>query len=494
MNLTDHKKKFYDQLSEIHVLHGVDALLGWDQQVYMPPKASDGRAAQIEYISLLAHRRFTEPEFMQCVDALAESLDQPSDDDRVNVREVKRALDRQRKLPDEFVAEKARASAVGYDTWVKARPSSDFEAVKPILTQIVDLARREADLIGYVEHPYDALLDAYEPYSKLSVVKPLLTGLAEKLRTMIPGIAGKYEHIDDPKGVYEESKQYAMGREIAADLGYDFQGGRLDKTAHPFMTTIGKNDVRITTRYYEDNFLPALYGVIHETGHALYELGLPADHLGTPCGEAVSMGVHESQSRLWENLIGRRRSFMVYLHRVFSKHFPDAAATMDEDRLWMHANKVKPDLIRVEADEVTYTQHIVVRMLLEEALVAGSLQVDELPGAWDDLYQKYLGLRSPTLKNGVMQDVHWFSGAIGYFPSYALGNLYNSMMMETAQNTIPDLDAQIAAGDFSQILGWLRTNVHEHGMRFTGPELIKRISGRDLESETFAQYVAEKFR
>jgi len=493
MNLTDRKKKFYDQLSELRILHGVDALLGWDQQVYMPPKASDGRAAQIEYVSLLAHRRFTEPEFMQCVDALAENLDQLSDDDRVNVREVKRALDRQRKLPDEFVAEKAKASAIGYDTWVKARSSSDFEAVRPILKQIVDLARRETDLIGYVEHPYDALLDAYEPYSKLSVVKPLLTGLAERLRTMIPEIAAKFEHVNDPVGTYPESEQYAMGKEIAADLGYDFQGGRLDKTAHPFMTTIGKNDVRITTRYCEDNFLPALYGVIHETGHALYELGLPADHLGTPCGEPVSMGVHESQSRLWENLIGRRRSFMTYLHRVFSKHFPDAAAKTDESGLWMHANKVKPDLIRVEADEVTYTQHIVVRMLLEEELMAGSLQVDELPAAWDDLYQKYLGLRSPTLKDGVMQDVHWFSGAIGYFPSYALGNLYNSMMMETAQKTIPDLDDQIAAGDFSQILSWLRKNVHEHGMRFTGPDLIKRISGRDLESDTFAQYVADKF-
>ncbi len=493
MNLTDHKKKLYDQLSEIHTLRGIDALLGWDQQVYMPPKASEGRAAQIEYVSLLTHRRFTEPEFIESVDVLAENLDQLSDDDRVNVREVKRALDRQRKLPDDFVAEKARASAIGYDTWVKTRPSSDFEAVKPVLAQIVDIARRETDLVGYTEHPYDALLDAFEPYSKLSAVKPLLTGLAERLRAIIPEIAADFEGIGDPEGAYDESRQYAMGREIASDLGYDFQSGRLDKTAHPFMTTIGRNDVRITTRYFEDNFLPALYGVIHETGHALYELGLPPDRLGTPCGEPVSMGVHESQSRLWENLIGRRCSFMEYLHRVFSKHFPEAAASMDENGLWMHANKVKPDLIRVEADEVTYTQHIVVRMLLEEALVSGSLQVDTLPEAWDDLYETYLGVRSPTLKDGVMQDVHWFSGAIGYFPSYALGNLYNSMMLQTAQKAIPDMDEQIARGDFSQILAWTRKNVHEHGMRFTGPDLIKRITGRDLESDTFAEYVAEKF-
>lgn len=481
---------FYDRLKEMHNLQCIGALLGWDQRVYMPPNAAQGRADQLEYISAQMHRRFTDPEFARVVDDLSDARDSLDADDQVNVREVKRVLDRQRKLPEEFVCEMAQAESMGYNTWVKARPQDDWKAVEPILGKLIDLNKRQADLIGYEEHPYDALLDIYEPGMKLAQVKPLLLGLAESLRELIPVIVGRLGDAGLPSGHYDVDKQERLCRRVAGDVGYDFESGRLDKTAHPFMTTIGSRDFRITTRFFEDNFLPALYGSLHETGHALYELGLPAEKAGTPLGDTVSLGIHESQSRFWENLVGRSREFSGYLSGVIEEFFPDES---DADRLWSLANRVSPSLIRVEADEVTYNQHIVIRMLLEEALVTDRLSVADLPAAWNDLYEKYLGVRPSDFRYGVMQDVHWFSGSIGYFPTYALGNLYGAMMMQKAREDLPSMSAQIRAGEFAPLLGWLRENVHKHGMKYRAHELIERITGRELSDTPFVEYLRGKF-
>jgi len=278
---------------------------------------------------------------------------------------------------------------------------------------------------------------------------------------------------------------------VAGDLGFAFDAGRLDTTAHPFMTTLGPRDFRITTRYNESNFLPGLYGAIHETGHALYEMGLPPERVGTPLGEAVSCSIHESQSRMWENLVGRSRPFSVYLSGRVKEFFPDFRLSPDE--LWRHANRVQPSLIRVEADEVTYGQHIVIRMILELALVEGEISVADLPGAWDDLYEKYLGVRPADYRDGVMQDVHWYSGSLGYFPTYALGNLYGAMMLQAAREAIPDLDGRIEQGEFCGLLSWLRESVHQHGMRYRGPELIRRIAGQELSAGQFVDYLEVKF-
>lgn len=481
---------FYDRLKEIHNLQCIGSLLGWDQRVYMPPNAAQGRADQLEYISAQRHRRFTDPEFARVVDDLSDARDSLEADDQVNVREVKRVLDRQRKLPEEFVCEMAQAESIGYNTWVKARPLDDWKAVEPILGKLIDLNKRQADLIGYEDHPYDALLDIYEPGMKLAQVKPLLLGLAESLRELIPAIVGKLGDAGLPSGHYDVDKQERLCRRVAADVGYDFESGRLDKTAHPFMTTIGPRDFRITTRFFEDNFLPALYGSLHETGHALYELGLPPEKAGTPLGDTVSLGIHESQSRFWENLVGRSPEFSVYLRGVIEEFFPEEA---DADGLWRLANRVSPSLIRVEADEVTYNQHIVIRMLLEEALVTDRLSVADLPGAWNDLYEKYLGIRPSDFRHGVMQDVHWFSGSIGYFPTYALGNLYGAMMMEKAREDLPNMPNQIRSGEFAPLLGWLRENVHRHGMKYRAHELIEHITGRELSDKPFVEYLKKKF-
>lgn len=490
---SDNRITFYAVLSDIYRLRCIAALLDWDQQVYMPPRGAQARAEQLEYLELLIHHKLSDPEFIRIANELYDAGDALSSEDQVNARETKRVLDRLNKLPAQFVAEKTRVCALSYTNWVKARPNDDFQSVKPFLEKILELTRKECDLVGYEAHPYDALLDNYEPGAKIAVIKPLLLDLAGQLRQLLPAMSGKF--IDQSKlyGQYDINTQYQLSRRVAQDLGYDFEFGRLDKTAHPFMTTIGPMDARITTRFNENDFLNALYSTIHETGHALYELGLLPEHAGTPMGSAVSMGIHESQSRIWENIIGRSHEFCVYLNRVIGEFFPDDVKNLRPDDLWKYANHIEPNLIRIDADEVTYSLHIVIRMLLEEALVAGELSVTDLPDAWSNLYEEYLGIRPTDFKNGVMQDVHWYSGSIGYFPSYALGNLYNSMMIQSAKTAIPDLYQQVERGEFSALLNWLRENVHQHGMRYRSSELIKRISGQELSAAPFIDYLRSKF-
>lgn len=491
MNTTDKLKFYYGRLSEIYRLQCIAALLEWDQQVYMPPQGAEARAGQMEYIACAMHQKSIDPKFLRTVDELSEVRDTLSADDQVNIRETKRVLDIERKLPEDFVSESAQANALGYSAWVIARPANDFKAVQPYLEKIVQLERKRCELVGYKEHPYDALLDIYEPGAKASTVKPLLLDLAEKLREIIPPICDKFCRQPELKGHYPKELQQGLCKRIVTDLGFDFGSGRLDTTAHPFMTTLGPKDFRITNRYDEESYLMALYGIIHETGHALYDMGLPKEYAGTPLGEPISLGVHESQSRLWENMVGRSKEFCEYLHPILAEFFPQDTITVDE--LWMRVNRVEPSLIRTEADEVTYSQHIVIRMLLEIALITGELAVVDLPDAWNDLYEKYLGIRPTNNTDGVLQDVHWYSGSIGYFPTYALGNLYNSMTMEAAESALPDLPQQIAKGEFTGLLGWLRENVHRCGMRFTGPQLIRNITGKDLSDEPFVRYLKQKY-
>jgi len=493
MSTTENLKLFYNRLSELYRLRCISALLDWDHQVYMPSGAAQARADQQEYFSITIHNKTVDPEFLRAVDELNDVRDSLELADQVNVREIKRQVDIERKLPEEFTAEFSQTSSLSYSAWVKARPENDFKAVQPYLEKLVRLNRRFCDLVGYEEHPYDALLDQHDPGLKTSVVKPLLTGLGEDLRRIIPQIAEKFEGLGELSGHFTQGSQHELCKKVAADLGFSFEIGRLDTTAHPFMTTLGPRDFRITTRYFEDNFLRALYGTIHESGHALYEMGLPTEYAGTPMGEAISSSIHESQSRIWENPVGRSREFCSYLSKLLPDYFHEEAKALDPEMLWRYANRVEPSLIRIEADEVTYCQHIVIRMLLEEPLVTGDLSVSDLPAAWNEHYEKYLGIRPPDMKDGVMQDVHWYGGSLGYFPSYALGNLYNAMMMEAAHASIPGLSTQIERGDFTSMLGWLRENVHRHGMRYRGPELIKNITGKELSAKAFVEYLKVKF-
>lgn len=493
MNTAENLEFYKKHLSDLYRIGCIGAVLGWDMNVCMPPGGAQARADQFEYISLAHHAKSVDPEFARVVDELFENIDSIPEEYRDNVRLTKRGLDIERKLPEDYIAESAQTGALSHDTWVKSRPKNDFAATKPYLEKLVELARRRADLIGYKDHPYDALLDEYDMGATLAVVKPLLVDLGEQLRALVPGISAKFAGLGKLEGHFDKETQSKLCKKVAEELGFDFQKGRLDVSPHPFMTSMGPGDTRITTRYDESDFLESLYGVMHETGHALFDMGLPPEcEKYPPIGPWLSSSLHESQSRMWENQVGRSREFSVYLTGVLKDFFPDVAA-LGPDKIWMHVNKVQPSLIRTESDEVTYSLHIVIRMLLEEQLITGALKVADLPEAWGDMYEKYLGVRSPDDKDGVMQDTHWFGGGFGYFPTYALGNLYNAMMMDSAREAIPDLPSQIQNGEFKPLLAWLRENVHQHAMRYTAPELIKKVTGKELSAKPFVDYLKRKF-
>lgn len=493
MDTPEALQQFYTTLRELYRFRSLAGLLGWDQQVCLPPAGAAFRAEQQETIGRLTHEMFTAPRFMDLVERLYDGSEQLSPDDQANVREVRREIVRARKLSPDFVAEKTRAASLSFTEWQRARPLNDFAAVVPHLERVVALERRETELVGYEQVPYDALLDVYEPGATLSVVKPLLLRLGDELERLVPLIRANLAEVPEPDGEFAESAQLALGTRIAADIGYDLRQGRIDKAAHPFASPLGPTDVRITTRFNPRNYLSSVFTLLHETGHALYELGFEERWCGTPLGSAVSLGVHESQSRLWENFIGRSRAFARYLHRVLSEFFPAEAARTGPEVLWSQINRVQPSLIRVEADEVTYSLHIIIRMLIEEQLIAGSVMIKELPELWSELYQKYLGLTPADNRNGVMQDIHWFGGSIGYFPTYVLGNLYAAQMLDAARACLPTLDQDVAGGSFKGLLDWLRSNVHRNGMRYHGPELIHRISGSDLSEKAFVGYLRSKF-
>ncbi len=493
MEKSDLLKKFYRGLEEIYTLTCVHAVLEWDQQVNIPPKAAKSRARQLELVETLRHARVTSPEYSETVKTLFEQIDSLDYADMINVRESHRHLVRQEKLSTEFVGRKALACSEAFDKWTRARPDGDFGAVITPLKTVIELHREEADLVGYEGSPYNALLDSYEPYGKLEVIKPVLIRLSEELSRMLQEIKPKFEDVQDMNGDFPEDVQSQLCRSIIKTLGFDFDAGRIDQSHHPFCSTLGTGDLRITTRYSRRNFLSALYGTIHETGHALYEMGLPEKWHGTPMGFAASLGVHESQSRFFENMIGRSIQFCKFLHEKLGEFFPDFHRKSSPAVLWRILNRVKPTFIRVEADEVTYSLHVVIRLLLEEQLLAGALAVEELPEAWNSLYDEYLGIKPLTARDGVLQDVHWYSGLVGYFPTYALGNLYGAFMLKALERDIPQYGADVETGSFAGILQWFQTHVHEKGMQFTGPQLVEQLSGEEFSERPFLNYLEGKF-
>lgn len=486
-------ESLYRELREIYALGCVHALLEWDQQVNLPPAGAASRAAQIEITETIRHVKSTSPEFLRIICELHDNLDSLSYADRVNVREVHRNAMRQQKLPAEFVGRKALASSMAFEAWVQARASQDFSAALPALQEVITLNRQEADLVGFEDTPYDALLDVYEPGVTLAMIKPVFLRLSSRLSDMLPAVQKQFEETPSVEGDFPEESQREFVVHIMNIMGFDFDQGRLDTSIHPFCSTTGTGDQRITTRYSRQNLFSALYGTMHETGHALYEMGLPEEYHGTPMGSAASLGVHESQSRFFENILGKSRQFCTFLHRELGTWFPEFQARTDPETLWQMINKVTPSLIRVEADEVTYSLHVIIRTLLEVQMLDGTLLLRDLPEAWDALYMQYLGIRPQTPGEGVLQDVHWYSGLVGYFPTYVLGNLYGAYMRECLTSDKPDHLQEVGQGNFRSVLEWLRRNVHEKGMQFRGPELVEKISGRPFSEEPFIDYLRKKF-
>lgn len=484
---------FYKRLNEIHVLAGTYSLLEWDQQVNMPPDGAAERAKQLECIETMRHNLTTDEKFIEIIQDLHNGIESLSYPDQVNVRETWRTCNRQKKLSAEFVGRKTRVCSESYSAWAEARPANDFELVRPHLESIIALHKEEIDLVGYDLEPYDALLDVYEKGATLSVIRPVFVRLAEALSSILPAIPEAFTDVAPIKGDFPEPEQLPLIKKVMTSLGFDFRSGRLDSSPHPFCTTMGRGDVRVTTRYSKDNFLGSLYGVIHETGHALYDMGLPAKWYGTPMGSPASLGVHESQSRFFENILGKSRAFCEWLFTILPDFFPGTRYLTTPDELWKQVNSVSRSLIRVEADEVTYSLHVIIRTLLEDDLVRGVLQVRDLPEAWNSLYEKYIGIRPSNYSDGVLQDVHWYSGMIGYFPTYVLGNLYGASMLQGLTRDLPSYLDDVSKGVFKNVLSWLRANVHQKGMQHTGPELVEGISGSALDESAFLKYLSGKY-
>jgi carboxypeptidase Taq len=460
-------------------------VLGWDQRTQIPPKGHAHRHNQFAMLAKWIHARATDPqvgEYLARVEG-APLMQDPGTVAAVNVREWRRDYDRATKIPQDLAVALAKATAEGETAWEQARPANDWETFKPYLQKVVDLKRQEAQALGYAGEPYDAHLDGFEPGETAAALAPLLAQLQEELIRILVAIQ---ESSLKPRSEvlhrhFPLDAQERLARLAAQSIGYDFDAGRLDPTAHPFSTGIGPGDVRITTRYDEHAFGQAFFGTLHETGHALYDQGLPVEHWGTPRGDSVSLGIHESQSRLWENLVGRSLGFWQFFYPRVQEAFP-VIQDVPLETFHFAVNEVKPSLIRTEADEVTYNLHILLRFELERASLNDELQVDDLPGAWAEKMQAYLGLTPPDFSRGVMQDIHWSAGLFGYFPTYTLGNLYAAQFFARAEADLGDLEEKFARGDFVPLLAWLKDRIHAQGQRLRARPLVREVTGYDAEN------------
>jgi carboxypeptidase Taq len=472
-------------------------VLGWDQRTYIPPNGHAHRHNQFAMLAKWIHARATDPQVGDHLARVEGSslVSDPNVVAAVNVREWRRDYDRATKIPQELAVALAKATAEGETAWEQARPVNDWETFEPHLTKVVALKREEAQALGYAQEPYDAHLDSFEPGETAAALAPLLAQLREALIKILSAIQGSSRR---PQGEvvhrhFPEAAQERLARLAAQAIGYDFAGGRLDRTAHPFSTGIGPGDVRITTRYDEHAFSQAFFGTLHETGHALYDQGLPVEHWGTPRGDSVSLGIHESQSRMWENLVGRSLGFWRYFYPRTQAAFP-VLQDVPLEVFHFAINEVKPSLIRTEADEVTYNLHILLRFELERALMNDDLQVEDLPGAWGDKMETYLGLTPPDFSQGVMQDIHWSAGLFGYFPTYTLGNLYAAQFFARAEMELGPLEEIFTAGDFAPLLTWLRERIHSQGQRLWARPLVREVTGDDLDPSHLVRYLQRKFR
>jgi carboxypeptidase Taq len=485
------------ELRDVATLGGVSALIGWDQETVMPAKGAALRAAQREMISALVHERRTSRKMGDLIAAAEDAAARKaSPATRAALREIRRDYDKATRLPASLVAEMARCFSLGMEAWKDARQHSNFAAFLPWLTKTIDLSREKAICLGVPKggELYDALLDDYEPTMTAARTRAIFGPLRERLVPLIDAVARvKKKPTDAPartKFAIDQQKQFVA--HICAAIGFDFDAGRIDESAHPFCESVGPGDTRMTNRYRPDGWTDALSTAMHESGHGMYEQGLPKDKLfGSPLAEAVSLGIHESQSRLWENLVGRSRHFWTWAAPVARKVF-GTSLKASPDELYKAVNLVRPGFIRVESDELTYNLHIMLRFDLERAMIAGDLRPRDLPGAWNDRIKSDLGLTVPDDRRGCLQDVHWSAGLVGYFPTYTFGNLYASQFWEAMAADLPRRDAMLARGEFAPILEWLRTNIHAHGRRYPAEELCRNVTGKPLSHDALLRHLATK--
>jgi len=492
------------RLSEIQRINSAASLLSWDQETYMPAGGGEARAEQISTLQGIAHQKLISPEIEQLLatwvdpqtgesrESPGEAWDEPT---RSLLREVWRDYSRAKKLPSDFVMTLSRECSLAQQVWAEAKENRAFSQFLPNLRTVLSLKREEAEYLGYRDSPYNALLDVYEPGFTIAALRPLFAQIKGRLVPLLKKIQQSSVQIDDTIlfHTFDQARQLEFGRMVLIAMGYDFERGRLDLSAHPFTTSFHPTDVRVTTRVHEHDLQSCLFSCIHEGGHGLYDQGLDPRYFGTPLGDSVSLGIHESQSRMWENCVGRSRAFWRFFYPMLQQTFHHQLRALDGEQFYAAINRVKPSLIRVEADELTYNLHVMLRFEIEQDLIEGRTKPEDLPGIWNQKMEQYLGIVPSNDAEGVLQDVHWSFGAFGYFPTYTLGNLYSVQFYEQAKLEIPHLEDEIAAGQLMLLQRWLGQKIHRWGRMFTPDHLAQRVTGKSLDPEPFLIYVEKKY-
>ena len=480
-----------DRLAIISDIGGASSLLFWDQQTHMPEGGVAGRAEQMATLSRLSHEMLASDETGELLGSIEKP--EPGTDDAAVLRLARRDYERATKLPARLVEELSRTRALAEPAWAKARANSDWSAFAPHLEKLLPLARETAEHLGYEDHPYDALLDLYEPGARRVRLREIFDELKSELVPTIRGVSGG-DRSAPLHGEFDEARQEEFGRSIISAFGYDWSRGRQDRAVHPFCIGLGDpGDVRITTRFDPSWLSVALFATLHEAGHAMYEQGVDPAYSRTPLSGGTSMGVHESQSRLWENLVGRSRPFWSHYYPKLQSVFPDALGDVDLEAFYRGINDVAPSEIRVEADELTYNLHILLRFELEVAMLEDRLSVADLPDAWNAKMEEYLGVTPENDAKGVLQDVHWAAGLFGYFPTYTIGSVLSVQLFDEALKQRPEISEEIGRGEFGALRGWLRENVHRHGSKYDPEDLIERATGRPLQTAPYLRYLKVKF-
>ena len=489
-------EQFKQIMMELTDLRRAEAVLGWDQQVYMPRGGAEDRGNVLETLAGLSHKKFTSPEvgsLLADLKSYADTLD-PESDDACLIKRTAHDYEKNSKITSKWVAEFARITTLGQSAWEEAKTTNNFEVFRPHLEKIVELRQQYAEFFKPYDHIYDPLLDDFESGMKTADVKSIFDELRPQQIEILKAIASK-PVIDDSflHIPYPEQGQWDFGVDVATHFGYDWNRGRQDKSMHPFTTSFGIDDVRITTRFDPERAASSLFSTMHEGGHAMYEQGIDKSLRRYPLADGASMAVHESQSRMWENLVGRSRPFWEFFYPKLVKIFPTQLANVTMEQFYRGINKVEPSLIRVEADEATYNLHIMLRLELEIGLMDGSVAVRDLPEIWNARMKEYLGVVPSTNREGVLQDVHWSGGLMGYFPTYALGNLLSAQLWEKINQDLPNLDDQIRQGKFEELLGWLRMKIHRHGSKFEPQVLVKQVTGSNITPEPYISYLKTKY-
>lgn len=493
--------KLKELTKDVVLLEHAIATLSWDQETYMPQKAIGEKGEQLALLQGMLHEKITSSEIGKLLNDLGANDDNPTGNlepnksiDSVYIKETFRQYKIQTRLPKKLVTDLALETSLSQAAWIEARKKSDFSLFKPHLEKVLELTKQKAEAIGYGETPYDALLDEFEPWTTTREVADIFTSIQPWLTEFLRKIS-ESEQVDDSFLLkdFDISRQEVFGRKVLQDMGYSYDRGRLDVSAHPFTTTLGRDDVRLTTRYQKNFLKTGLFGIIHECGHGLYELGFGDSIKGNLLASGTSLGIHESQSRTWENTIGRSLSFWQYYYPILQEYFPENLTDISLKEFYMGINKVEPSLIRVEADEVTYNLHIILRFQLEQELLSGSISVKDLPEAWTKKTKEFLNITPDSDANGVLQDIHWSMGAIGYFPTYALGNLYSAQFSSIMEKEI-DVKGSLENGDLVNILNWLREKIHIYGASKSAEELAVDITGEKLNPEHFKKYLENKYK